>query len=318
MTSRVATQSSDCFATGELHPYFQSETVDLEPAIRAVALDFLERARKDYRGSDPDLSVQDALLMSQRARLRLKAAEKHDGTPELLLVEGEGPLWIEVLKALEDHVRWTTLLPGARVVIAADPNVVSLEAVLSETSEEFGRLRTAVSRNGTESEKSKILLKHFFSDYRTPRSRPVALTLVENTRAALAQPPPEAPRSLKAFDARFQRLEERLGAAYDGRNKPKAIRVWFDEAQIAVLALQIALGDLLTWASSTALLKRLRQFERVIAPRHRKDGTAVLVTDPSAPLEEDEIQEELTDEDRELDAQLEPVEIGGLEEEQAE
>lgn len=316
MTNRATAPSSECKPV-PVESFRAPGFGTLEPEIRTVVLTAMERAQKDFRSIEPDVVVTEKLRMSQRARLRLKAARENDGTPRLLRTSDGSVEWDKVLIALESHLRWTTFRENARIVVAVDPEVAPLETVLDEVGEEVERLRTAINRNGTEKLKAEALRSHVFADRRTPRSRPSALTEVEDIRAALVELPPDAPQWLKEFDERLARVQNRLELAYDGRNRPKTVKVWSAEVLLAVLALDIVLGDLLGWAGLTATLPRLKQFKRVITPPKPRTTTRNLAEASESTEENEEIEEneDLTDEERELDAELEPVEIGGGKEE---
>lgn len=206
---------------------------------------------------------------------QLAVAAKKDNTPDLLYLDDyEGVLWEDFLDAL---LAKAYVAMGAVALLelqkpaTGKPSPTLLALALDALDGIRRRLNAAISGNDPQSELAKDLRLRIFGSRTFLRTRSSFETEYELVAAAMRELhnngrlPKGVVRMLPIVEAGLAHLKG-LPPTMAGR-QPKPDDLPTGEVQVTTLALHLALGDLLSHASSTATDARLKAMTKVITPK---------------------------------------------------
>lgn len=273
----------------------QSPSASASPQEKAID-DMLEKARQKWAmpGFVYAYHTPTVQQCAERTTNELAAAAEKDDTPELLYLDGY------------DNVRWEDFLDGllAKNYVAmgavallelqkpppVKPPPTPLSIALDSFEETRRRLTGAINGNDMNSDEAKDLRARIYGGRTPVRTRSGYETEYELVIAALRELI-KNDRTPKGVARMLPRLEEGLATlkglppTMPGRQaKPEDLPPV--EVQVTTLALHLALGELLSHASSTAADARLRSMSKIILPKRPADSGDGAKKDKDKPSEE--------------------------------
>lgn len=223
-------------------------------------------------GATFDLDLVFILAAAEKTEDELVRAEKEDGTPDLLRCPyGENVTWREVILALAAETRSAMAQPGARIEPPVVPSADRLTPAVEEAEEVRRLVAQAIGGNGSDPENAERLRRHVFAGRPQPTNKAMwetEMRLEYECILTVADPPPGllklAPRILAAAEA-----VSSATVLSPGRPTRTA---WSPAVVERALALNHALGELLSWSSSTATRKRNAALLKAITPKRTTDN----------------------------------------------
>lgn len=285
--AQAAAETLDPSATSLAPPLTES----LRPVVIAEAQRLLHSGAKMFYGIDPHLSPDHILQDVARLGRWIERARDRDDTPLLLQVpdratsEPTDVTWLELFAALSEHAK-RVMAHGVTWVPRPD-DVILLSQAISNAQELVERVKIGVNGSGVMAEENAELHSRVFGDRSITRSRS-GMRLELGYLLVGIDESPDAPPGVRILVPTLRTAKRQLAIAVEGKRLPTQVKQYGVEVHVAVFALLLAMNEFLSWAAATATMSRLRTFRRIVAPRHRADGTPVHRLDPDAPAEEDE------------------------------
>lgn len=222
----------------------------------------------------PDVDANARVRDGER-HLRGINAARDDGTPDLFDVpDHPGVTWPELVEALVRDCQWKMVQPDGQVVVAVDGEVIVLSDAKKACRRVRHRVKVAITGNRSDPQKAEYWKERILAKRPLPNSRPAwrselfleskaIRTAVANNEAV----PPALVRLLPFIDDAIRVLDK----AVDGRAIPRETRQWARSVQVYLLALDLVLGDFLSWAAGTATDHRFALLENALNPRNSSD-----------------------------------------------
>lgn len=274
----------------------------LPPLLLVEAERLLRAGAAKYEGSDPHLDPEAILKTAAQLCRWIEKARDRDDTPLLQHVphattaEPQEVLWLDLFATLIEHTK-RTIAHGV-IWIPRPDDVMLLSRAIDEALELVERVKIAIDSSGVRAEEIAGLRDRIIGTRTISRSRAGMKLELGYLRVGIEESA-EVPPALRVLVPALTTAKTHLTTAVEGKRLPAQVKQYSPEVHIAVLALVLAMDEFLSWAAGTATMSRLRTFRRIIAPRHRADGTPVHRLDPDAPAEEDEVIDSSPDDDEE-------------------
>lgn len=299
----------------------QAET--LSPLLVHQVDRLLRKGAGKFDGVDPFLDP-DAILriLAQLCRWVERSRDRDDTpllqqVPDPVTAEPLDVTWLEVFAVLSEHTK-REMAHGVTWVPRPD-DVMLLSHAISEALDLVERVKTGIDGTGVEAEEMGAIRERIIGNRTISRSRS-GMRLELGYLLVGINESPDAPPGLRVLTSAIRTTKRRLAIAVEGKRLPTQMKQYGEGVHVAVFALLLAMNEFLSWAAGTATMPRLRTFRRIIAPRHRADGTPVHRLDPDAPAEEGEEIDPPPSEGEEDDApepglpesdvKVEPAEMG--------
>jgi hypothetical protein len=251
----------------------------VEKEIQAIG----SRAAKLSLSAGDSLDPQESLVRGTAIVTQLDLAEAKDNTPKLNWWEGvEAVPARTLMKNLVDSTTAALNKPGARMARAEAPKVSPIDAAIANA--EQVRRRTVVATEGSplEAERNEAIKRQIFADRTAPTGKVRWMTELSSILKAIQQLE-SAPPALVAMLPMLTDAHARMEAAQPlppGRTADTFI--YSEEAMRAVFALELAIGDLRSWAAGNANPDRYAAILRVTSPKRQSDAKPAA---PAAPAE---------------------------------
>lgn len=274
----------------------------LPPPTRGQVERLLRLGAGRFEGIDPELDPDAVVKTCAQLCRWIERARDRDPTPLLQLMpdpvtgEPSDVLWLEVFAALIEHAKRT--MTHGIVWVARSEDVMLLSQAIQEALELVERVKTAIHGNGVLPEQSAALASKIIANRNPSRTRTGMKLELGYLRVGIEESP-EATPALRLLVPQILAGKRHLSLAVEGKRLPMKVKQYGPEVHVAVLALLLGMNEFLAWASATATMARLRTFRRIVAPRHRADGSPILRLDPAAPVEEGEELDPLPADDEE-------------------
>lgn len=247
-----------------------------DDSVLSKVLDhYVREARSQVRspGYTFRLDAFDVQRCAGRVVHQLEVAERKDDTPDLLLVDGCGDTrWLDVIDAL---LKPAYAALGAATVgsseqaAAAGKSTTPLLQAFDALDAVRRRLTGAVNGNKPRSEQARELRALLYGGRRFRRTRADYTAEYEHLVAILLalEERDMAPNGVRRMRPLVETALARLKAlppTGPGRPRKRSVQAPV-EVQVTTLALNLALGDLLSHAASTATEARLESLNQAIA-----------------------------------------------------